>query len=257
MLLTDRDWMFDAYVTQDRSCESIATELGTYRHKVRRALIKMGIALKDQSAAQQSALKSGRRSHPTKGTKRPADVKLQISESVADNWQHSSEDKLQRRSDKAKAQWEAMTDAERKKFTDAATAAILKAAKEGSKLEKFLREGLTKAGFVIEYNRIDFPDIKLRIDLFIPRLSTAIEIDGPSHFLPIWGEEQLLKTIISDEKKTGLLLQMGIVVIRIKCTYKTLSQKKQRSILNIIIQQLTKITQVFPIDTQRLIEIEV
>lgn len=255
--LENKDWLYQEYVTKDRSCAAIATDLGTYRHKVRRALIKMGIALKDQTAAQQAALKSGRRQHPTEGTQRSECVRLKISEGVADSWSNASDEQLQLRSDKAKAQWESMSEEERSKFTAAATAAILKAAKEGSKLEKFLRQELTNAGFVIEYHKEDFPTGKLHIDLFLPKLSTAIEVDGPSHFLPIWGDAQLLKTIESDEKKIGLLLSMGLVIVRIRCTRKTLSQKVKRDILALVIEQLNNIINHFPGKTQRLIDIEV
>jgi len=256
-LLQNKKWLFEQYITKDRSCEDIANELGTYRHKVRRALIKMGISLKGQSAAQHSALKSGRRQHPTEGKHRSDDVRVKISESVAQNWSELSDAKLSSRSEKARQQWEAMSEAERAKFNKAGTEAILRAAKEGSKLEKFLRTDLTKAGYVIEYHKGDFPDGKLQIDLFVPGLSTAIEIDGPSHFLPIWGPEQLQKTIQADEKKTGLLLHMGLVIIRIKYMRKTLSQKIKRDVLRMVLEQLDKIEKHFPTKANRLIELEV
>ena len=255
--LEDKNWLFEQYWTEDRSCEDIANELNTYRHKVRRALIKMGIALKDQSAAQTSALKSGRRKHPTKGTKRPESVRVSISNSVANKWSNLEPEELARRSQLGRLQWEAMSVEERERLMKAATEAVLKAAKEGSKLEKFLRVELTKAGYVIEYHKNDFPNEKLQIDLFLPALSVAVEIDGPSHFLPIWGDEKLQHTIESDQKKTGLLLNMGIVVIRIKYPAKSVSQKIQRDILATLLAQLSEVQTHFPDKANRLIELEV
>jgi very-short-patch-repair endonuclease len=52
----------------------------------------------------------------------------------------------------------------------------------------------------------------------LPNLNIAIEVDGPSHFLPVWGEDTLNKNKQYDNKKTGLILGKGLVLIRIKQT---------------------------------------
>ena len=44
----------------------------------------------------------------------------------------------------------------------------------------------------------------------------AIEVDGPSHFAPVWGEQSLQRNIEYDKKKTGLILGKGYKLIRIK-----------------------------------------
>ena len=49
-------------------------------------------------------------------------------------------------------------------------------------------------------------------------MGIAIEIDGPSHFLPVWGEDALKKNISYDQKKQGLILGRGLTLIRIKQT---------------------------------------
>lgn len=257
MSLNDERWLYTEYVTKDRSCEAIAKELGTYRHKVRRALIKIGIPLKTQSAAQQAALKSERRQHPTKGTKRSDAIKVQISDSVSSHWKDLTPEQVAARAQRAKDQWDAMTPAAAKRFAEAAVAAILKASKEGSKLEKFLYSELTTAGYMIEYHKEEFPVGKLHVDLFLPQLSVAIEVDGPGHFLPIWSQEQLIKTIQSDEKKIGMLLGIGLVIMRVKHFGKPLSKKKQRDVLAAIIKQLEQIKLEFPQWDNRIIDIEV
>jgi hypothetical protein len=256
--LENKEWLYNEYVMKKRSCEDIATELKTYRHKVRRALIKNDIELRSQSAAQLEALNSKRAIHPTKGTKRPADVKQSISESVSIRWSELTDEQLKERSQLCKERWNNMSSEEKDRLIKAGRQAVLKAAKEGSKLEKFLFSELTKAGYVIEYHKQGLvPGDKLQIDLFVPRLSTAIEIDGPSHFYPIWGDEQLQKTIQSDIKKMGLLLGIGLVVLRIRYTAKSLSQKTQRKALSVIIDELSMIERNFPNKTSRLIELEV
>lgn len=258
MSLNDKQWLYEQYVVKDRSFADIAEELGTYRHKVRRAAIKLGIKPKDKSAAQAAALKSQRATHPTEATQRPLTVKQRISEAVADNWAHLDPEKLRYRASVSRHQWENMSEDERQQLLKLAGDAIRKAAKEGSKLEKFLRTELTKAGFMLEYHREGLvPNQKLQVDLFIPSLATAIEIDGPSHFLPIWGEDNLERNIRADAEKTGLLLQMGVIVIRVKQLKKSVSQKLKRDALAAVLEKLYQIKKDFPNRYHRLIEIEV
>ena len=87
-------------------------------------------------------------------------------------------------------------------------------------------------------------------------LRTAIEIDGPAHFLPIWGETNLQRHIRADAQKAGLLINRGFAIIRVKNLIKNLSAKNMRDVLNSIIVELKKIEEEFPPPTKRLIEIE-
>jgi very-short-patch-repair endonuclease len=88
-------------------------------------------------------------------------------------------------------------------------------------------------------------------------LKTAIEIDGPSHFLPIWGEQKLQKHQKADNRKAGLLMSAGYVLIRVKQMTKTLSQHKLRLVSERVLEELQKVHQKFPDPANRLIEIEV
>jgi very-short-patch-repair endonuclease len=56
----------------------------------------------------------------------------------------------------------------------------------------------------------------LQIDLFLPQHNIAIEVDGPSHFEPVWGDDALKRNKKYDNKKTGLILGKGLYLIRIK-----------------------------------------
>ena len=97
----------------------------------------------------------------------------------------------------------------------------------------------------------------LEVDLFLPNAKIAIEVDGPAHFLPIWGEENLQKRVKSDAIKSGLLLSSGFVVVRIKHITKNLSQKKQRDLLLEILSIVESVDEKFPNKHDRFIEIEV
>lgn len=150
-----------------------------------------------------------------------------------------------------------MSEEEKANLRKLAAEAVRKASKEGSKIEKFIYEGLTKAGYdVIFHKRGLVANDKLEVDLFVPSLKTAIEIDGPAHFLPIWGQENLERHIRADAQKAGLLINRGFVVLRVKNIIRNLSQKNMRETLAGVVEQLEKIEKKFPPATKRLIEIE-
>lgn len=256
--LNDKVWLHKQYHTNKRSLQDIADELGTNRQRVRRALIKHGIAIRGKSAAQKAALKSGRAEHPTEGKERPEDVRIRIAEGVAEDWANADDETLQARSDKAKLQWASMSQTEREALLKAARDAVRVTSKEGSQLEKFLRDGLTNAGYDVRYHIVGLvPNENLEVDLFLTGLSTAIEVDGPSHFLPIWGEESLQRNIKSDLQKTGLLLAQGLVIIRVKQLSSNVSTLLKRHVLEAVLKAVKKVEKKFPARNKRLIELEV
>ena len=111
---------------------------------------------------------------------------------------------------------------------------------------------------MIEYHRKGIiPNSNLEIDIYLPELSVAIEIDGPSHFLPIWGDEALRKTIKSDNEKNGLLRYHGIMILRIAQKRKTLSQKSMRDTWAAIESELKILSKKIPTKDKRFKEIEV
>jgi very-short-patch-repair endonuclease len=146
----------------------------------------------------------------------------------------------------------------REEMRTLAAQAIREASKNGSKLEVFLQNELPNNGFEVIYHKKGLVlNEDLEIDLFVPNIKTVIEIDGPTHFFPIWGEESLKKHIKADNHKNGLLLQNGYVVIRVKHLCKNLSKKHQRDVLESILKVLKNIEQSFPKKDDRFIELEV
>ena len=252
-----KEFIIDQYTNKNKSTYEIAQELKTYPNKIRRALNALGVSLRDKSKAQTIAIKSGRHEHPTKGKKRTESEKVAISNGMATYWDEMEDKERKRRSKISKKQWEAMSEEDKANLRKLAAEAVRKASKEGSKIEKFIYEGLTKAGWdVIFHKRGLITNDKMEVDLFVPSLKTAIEIDGPAHFLPIWGEENLQRHIRSDAQKAGLLINRGFVVLRVKNIIRNLSQKNMREALSVIVAQLLKIEKNFPPITNRLIEIE-
>ena len=246
------------YKEEDKSTYEIAEELNTYPNRIRRALLSYGEVLKDKSQAQSNALKTGRHKHPTKGKKHSEETKTKISESVYTYWDGLSDAEREKRVEKTREQWNNMTDEEREKFHKAAGEGIRKAAKEGSKIERFVMEALRKDGFQVVFHKKGLIlDKDLEIDLFIPELNTAIEIDGPTHFFPIWGEKNLQRHQVSDARKAGLLLGHGCVLIRIKNVAKNLTKKHERDLYSVLVESLESIKKKFPPKGKRFIELEV
>ena len=243
------------YNEDNKSTYEIAEALGTYPNKIRRTLKKHGYELKDKKTAQQNALKSGRSPHPTKGKTRSLEEKIKISGGLVNYWEDMSDEEKERRAAQAKVRWEEMPQEQKEKMRTRGIEAIQRSAKEGSKLERFLLDRLGKLGYEVKFHQMLIPAEKLEIDLYIPSLKTIIEVDGPSHFLPIWGEERLQKQMNADLRKSGTLLSKGYVVIRVK-TVGFESIKRKEDIINQIASHLTKIETKFPKRSKRFIEVE-
>lgn len=246
-------FLTQTYVDEEMSTSEIAEWCHTYPNMIRRNLIALGITIRSRSEAQKIALNSGRHTHPTKGKTHSEKTKEKISEAMATSWSNMSAADRQSRVDTAKAQWDAMTDAEQKEFRRKGGVAIRKSAIEGSKLEKYLMEALIGEGFRVDFHTERMiKNEKMQLDLFLPELATAIEIDGPSHFLPIWGADTLAKNQKADAIKNGLLLGMGFCMIRIQ-QKQTITKKYKRDLLKELVAVLNQIKQKFPANTHRYI----
>ena len=246
------------YEKDGKSTYEIAESVGTYPNKIRRILKKHGVSMKTRSQAQKNALDGGRAMHPTDGKTRTKSERIKISASVQNYWKEMSKEEHAERSDGARERWYALTEQERRRISGMALEAIQKAGKEGSKLEKFLLKEVSSAGYYVEFHRKGIiPNENLEIDLYIPELKTIIEVDGPSHFLPIWGEEKLRKQIKADSHKTGLILSKGYVIMRLKSYGDFVSLNVKEGLIKDVLTILESIKDEFPPQSKRLIEIEI
>lgn len=88
-----------------------------------------------------------------------------------------------------------------------------------SKMEKYLRNML----------EIDFPNLnilyndrktlKLELDILIPSIHLAFELNGITHFLPIFGEEKFSRIKGNDYKKSSLCYEKGITLHQIDISH--------------------------------------
>lgn len=212
-----KDILFKMYVEQKLSLAVIAKKLNTYSNRIRRDAVKFDIKLRDKSKAQKNALQSGRHKHPTKGTERDDITKSKIGYGVLKKWEGLSEQEKSARQEIARKNWNNLSDEEKEQILKAANNAVRETSKIGSKLERYLHKKLLEDNFRVDFHKEQIlSNTKLQIDLFLPKMNVAIEIDGPSHFKEVWGEDALEKNIKYDNKKTGLILGKGLVLVRIK-----------------------------------------
>jgi very-short-patch-repair endonuclease len=243
---------------EGKSIREIADLYQTYPNKVARLIKKSGVELRSKKEAGKLAFDHGKINPPMLGKKRTQAEKDNVSNKRAKKWKEMSEQDLEIFKKNAKDRWESQTEEERISKQKKAGQALRRATTEGSKAEKFLYEGLTKLGYDVIIHKVGLiPGEKFEIDLYLPKLMVAIEIDGPQHFLPIYGEESLRRSIKYDIVKSGALLSRGLCVIRVKYMLKHTSQKTNRTLLKLVEAELNKISQNFPEPRDRLIELEI
>lgn len=243
------------YHQKKMSFADVAKEYNTYANRIRRDAKTFNIPIRNKSEAQKNALQVGKHKHPTKGSIRDQNTKDKIGMSVLKSWSNMSDAELKSRKAKAKAAWEGMNEEDKENILQKANEAVRQASKVGSKLERYLLERLLKYGYKVDFHKEQMlVTTKLQIDLFLPTMNTAIEVDGPSHFEPVWGDESLKRNIKYDNKKTGLILGKGLVLIRVKQT-KDFSKSRAELIFQKLHAVLTEIKNKFPDANNRTIEL--
>lgn len=229
------------YIDQQLSFADIALQFDTYSNKLRRDAIKFKIKIRSKSDAQKNALSTGKHSHPTKGKHRSQQTKEKIGSSVMKSWDSLNIEDLENRKLQAKKHWDNMDENTKTQMHKRAMDAVRATSKTGSKLEKFLQKDLLKNGYKVDFHKEQtLVNTRLQIDLFLPTLNIAIEVDGPSHFEAVWGEDSLKRNIKYDKKKEGLILGKGWKLIRIK-QKKDFSPSRARVIAVELIQTIKNI----------------
>ena len=247
-----------AYLEELKSVPIIAVEMGTNETKVRRALKFLGVQIRSYAEAQSVAISQGTAKHPTKGKKLSKETINNISAQRSKAWLDLPEEDKQKFRDLKKEQWKNMSESARSELRSAAYAAIRESAEIGSKTERYVSAALEEEGYgVIIHARNLIQSQALEVDMFVPDLKTAIEIDGPSHFEPVWGPDRLRKQQAADTAKQGLLINNGYALIRVKQLDRSMSIKRMKDVYELILSELRKIEVEFPPIGKRMIELEI
>ncbi len=240
------------YLKEKKSFGAIAKELNTYRQKIDRDARKFKIPVRNRSEAMKNAINSGLHPHPTKGKKRTDQEKEKIGLGVFKNWQKADDKKIKEKSRMAKKNWENRTEKNKKDMTSKGNLAVRESSKVGSKMEHYILDDLISKGYKVDFHKEQIlANTRLQIDLFLPKINIAIEVDGPSHFAPVWGEESLARNKTYDKKKSGLIVGKGYKLIRIK---QTKDFSKSRAI--IVCEKLHKVLENINSRNSKIIEIE-
>lgn len=103
-----------------------------------------------------------------------------------------------------------------------------------SKLEVWLEQELTKLyQFEIHFNRRDA--IKSELDIYIPHLKLAFELNGIFHYEPIFGDERLKQVQNNDKRKFQACIEKQIEFCTIDtASFKYFKSEKARFYLDII-----------------------
>lgn len=254
----NKDKIIDLYVRQGLSSYEVAEKLNTYSTRILRALDFLGIQKRGYSEAQSGALKRGRTEHPTKGKNLTEETKARIGRSRTKIWRNMSQAEYEQVKQMNKAKWDAMSEAEKAELRRKALEQCRIASRLGSKTERHLTNKLSEAGYAVEVQKTNLvTGSTLKVDLFLPEIKVAIEVDGPTHFLPIWGNDKLQKQQSADIIKQGLLINAGYALIRVRQIDKNISLTKMDDVFNAVLSILKEVENKFPEKSKRLIEIEV
>jgi len=233
--------LINRYSVKKESIHQIAESYKCYPNKILRALKFLKVSIRNKSESTKVALDTGRKQHPTKGVTRSIAEKISISEGRSKAYENLTDAEKERISNIAKERWKAIPDDVKENMRKLANEAIRLTSKNGSNLEIYLHKGLVQAGYDCYHHQKILENMKLEVDLFIPKSKIAIEIDGPAHFLPIWGKDNLEHHIKADKQKNGLLTSRGCSIIRIQVKRKSISDKVRRDILTSVINNIKKL----------------
>ena len=215
------------YQDDGLSMRKVAEELNVPLASLSRFMKKVGISSRDKAQAQKNYLKTN--DHQMQGRKHKEETKRQISKGLGKFWDNLSDEEaneIKRKIGSAwKRKWESMSEAERKNTMQQLANKAKEAQGNGSRLERFIAEELRKRGYLVEERSTNYTAGKsFEVDIALPKQMIAIEVDGPTHFLPIYGEEHLAEQQERDGRKDDMIMSAGYNVLRIRDNNGPLSQ---------------------------------
>lgn len=225
------------YLDQGLSMRKVASTLKVPLATLSRFMKKHGIGARDKAAAQKNYLRDN--THQMKGRKHTEETKKKISHRLGEFWDNLSDDEreeVKRRIGAGwKRKWAAMSDQERRLTMEDLSNKARDAQGKGSRLERFIAEELRKRGYIVEERSTNYTAGKdFEVDLALPTERIAIEVDGPTHFLPIYGDEHLAQQQERDARKDDMINATGYSVLRILDNNGPLSQLRIDRIIQAI-----------------------
>ena len=104
-----------------------------------------------------------------------------------------------------------------------------------SKLEIYLQKNLSRI-YKFEFKFNSKEEINSELDIYIPSLKLAFELNGIFHYEPIFGQEKLAQIQNNDERKFQACLENNIELCTIDASsLKYFKEQKAKKYLDIII----------------------
>jgi very-short-patch-repair endonuclease len=211
----DTTKIIQLYVNEKLSINKVSEQTGISEGIVKRYLKKMGLT-RTKGEAQAIALEQGRSSHPTEGKKATETTKAKMSTAMRKAWVDLPQEEKDKRAEQSSVRWQNMDAQTKANILSKAAQKVRETSKNGSKLEKYIVEKLQDNGYyVLQHVKHTFSSSELEMDMMLPAEKIVIEIDGPSHFLPLYGEEVLQKRQAADARKSGMIINEGWKMVRV------------------------------------------
>ena len=203
-----------------------ADELGCNQSHVVRLIAKFNkenpknpIKKRNKSEAQKNYIKRTG-THQRTGTTHSDETREQISDSMKDVYDGPRGDEIREKiSQQRQEEWAAMSQAERAEILENLKKSSRERAMsgEGSNFENFLAEKLEEHGYSVEVRTKQYtPGQKFHVDIALPNEKIIIEVDGPTHWSAIYGDDELRKVQDKDSQKDKTLTSMGWNVLRVQ-----------------------------------------
>jgi len=241
------DFLYQKYFVEEMSTVKLAAFVDTFPNTIRRALKHFGIPSRNRSAAAKNFLENNE--HPRSGVKRSQSEREKISQGVQKAWNtlpaQQNKARRKRLSESARAQWDNLDEDERAATLKKMARANKETRTGGSKNENMVAALLGDLGYKVTQRTKDFtPDGLMEIDIALYNERVAIEWDGPSHFLPIYGDENFERVKEKDERKNTSLMSNGWTVLRCRdyssCHSLAFCKRAVKAIVDFVTQKAPK-----------------
>jgi very-short-patch-repair endonuclease len=236
-----KSYAVEEYFAKERSFHSIGKELGKNPKTVRDAILRAGLTPRSKSHAQKLVIE---RNGPPMTRPRTEKEKRSISKGHERRLASMSPSELKKYKDKlskrAKKQWAKLSDKDKETLLQPMRDGSRLTAGRGSKAENRIGQLLEEDGLFVE-RRSKRYTAPYEIDILLLKESIAIECDGPTHFLPIYGEMALDRSKARDRIKDSFLTALGINVVRIRDHTKSYSMSACRGAYEKVVEILQKV----------------
>lgn len=222
----DHAWVIEQY-NKGRSTRDIARQLDAYPMTINRILKKNGIQTRDLSASLKKYFEQ--HEHVMKGQKMSREEREKRAAGMKRHWDSLGEEQreqvVSRLVNMTQERWNSLSEAQQHDLIYKMHLGSREASIHGSKFQNEVCKQLVRRGYKAKQRTTRHtPGSQLEIDIAIEEHTTAIEIDGKSHFVDIFGQEKLEQKILKDQQKDDILMSRGWRVIRVRDNSKSFTR---------------------------------